>query len=162
MHAGLGTQLRHLLDLLDGAVEQAYAEAGLSYYRPRYTPVMRVLIDRAACTVGEIASEAGITQPAATQTVAQMVKEGLVTARPGLEDARQRVVRLTRKGRELAPRLSACWADVEAAAAALDADLSAPLSRALGEAIAALEAKPFGRRIAEARGRPDQKEAACP
>ena len=43
MKPGLGTQLRHLLELLDGAVEEAYALAGMRY-RPRYTPVMRALI----------------------------------------------------------------------------------------------------------------------
>ena len=31
MKQGLGTQLRHLIELLDGAVQQAYADAGLDY-----------------------------------------------------------------------------------------------------------------------------------
>jgi DNA-binding MarR family transcriptional regulator len=75
--AGLGTQLRHLIELLDGAVGAAYEEAGLDYH-PRYTPIMRALIDKEALTLGEIASRAGITQPAATQTVGLMAREGLV------------------------------------------------------------------------------------
>ena len=74
MKQGLGTQLRHLIELLDGAVEASYVEAGLNY-RPRYTPVMRALAANEALTIGEIAAQAGITQPAATQTVAVMVKE---------------------------------------------------------------------------------------
>lgn len=149
MEQGLGTQLRHLLDLLDGAVDDAYAQAGLDF-RPRYTPVFRALLGDEAATVGRIAEIAGITQPAVTQTLALMVRDGLVTSEPGPTDARQRVVRLTDQGRALAPRVQACWRATAAAAAALDAELSAPLSVVLGEAIAALEAEPFSRRIARA------------
>jgi DNA-binding MarR family transcriptional regulator len=150
--AGLGTQLRHLIELLDGAVGAAYEEAGLAY-RPRYTPVMRALIDKDALTVGEIAARAAITQPAATQTVALMVKEGLLVTGAGPRDARQKVVRLSEQGQALLPKLRICWAATAAAASGLDAELSNPLSRLLDEAIGALEAKPFGERIREERAR---------
>ena len=80
MKPGLGTQLRHLLELLDGAVQAAYVEAGIAT-RPRYTPVFKALAEEEPCTLGQIASAAGITQPAATQTIALMVKDGLVTAK---------------------------------------------------------------------------------
>src|SRR6476469_5754476 len=104
MKQGLGTQLRHLTELLDGAVQQAYADAGLDY-RPRYTPVMRVLAQQESATIGQLAELAGITQPAATQTVALMKKEGLLQVAPGGEDGRQRVVRLSPRGTELLPQL---------------------------------------------------------
>jgi DNA-binding MarR family transcriptional regulator len=149
MKQGLGTQLRHLIDLLDGDVANAYEEAGLAY-RPRYTPVMRVLQQNGSATIGELAEAAGITQPAATQTVALMRKEGLVAVVAG-EDGRRRVVALTKNGIALMPRLTACWAATAHAAASLDADLAYPLSQCLSDAIAALDAKPFGARIREAR-----------
>ena len=38
MKQGLGTQLRYLIEVLDGDVAQTYADAGLDY-RPRYTPL---------------------------------------------------------------------------------------------------------------------------
>ncbi|WNG36744.1 MarR family transcriptional regulator [Archangium violaceum] len=149
MRRGLGTQLRHLLELLDGAVAQAYEDAGLDY-RPRYTPVMRVLQQHDSASIGQIAAAAGITQPAATQTVALMKKEGLVSVEPG-EDGRQRLVCLTRRGRDLLPGLEACWAATRAAADNLDAELPFPLSQCLADAIDALETKSFGERIREAR-----------
>ncbi|WP_296948165.1 MarR family winged helix-turn-helix transcriptional regulator [uncultured Massilia sp.] len=150
MKAGLGTQLRHLVELLDGAVDAAYAEAGLDY-RPRYTPVMRTLVAQEPLTIGEIAARAGITQPAATQTVSLMVKEGLLVVTPGARDARQKMVRLSAQGREMLPRIQACWAATKAAADGLDAELPYALSQALAEAIRALEARPFGARIRAAR-----------
>lgn len=150
MKQGLGTQLRHLIELLDGAVAASYEAEGLDY-RPRYTPVMRALAAQEPCTVGRIAQMAGITQPAATQTVAVMLKHGLVTTMPCPTDARQKHVCLSEQGRALLPRLQRCWSATGAAAASLDADLTHPLSSILAQAIVALEQRPFGDRIRAAR-----------
>lgn len=150
MKQGLGTQLRHLIELLDGAVEAAYVEAGLNY-RPRYTPVMRALANTEALTIGEIAAQAGITQPAATQTVAVMVKEGLLVTSAGKQDGRQKMVRLSEAGREMLPRLQQCWDATAQAAASLDAQLPYPLSRTLANAIEALKTESFGERIRAAQ-----------
>ncbi|MDB5934880.1 MAG: MarR family transcriptional regulator [Massilia sp.] len=148
MKRSLGTQLRHLVELLDGAVGAAYEEAGLAY-RPRYTPVMRALMEQDSATIGHIAQAAGITQPAATQTVALMVKEGLVTVAAGTVDARQRLIRLSPQGKALLPKLLACWQATAAAASSLEAECA--LSSTVEAAIKALEAKPYGERIREAR-----------
>lgn len=150
MQQGLGTQLRHLIELLDGAVQQAYADAGLDY-RPRYTPVMRALADGQACSVSQIAASAGITQPAATQTVALMLKEGWLEAQASRSDGRQKLVRLSAQGRRLLPQLQACWRATAAAAHSLDQDLPHPLSATLAQAIAALERQSFGDRIRQAK-----------
>ncbi|MCP3063800.1 MarR family transcriptional regulator [Myxococcus sp. K38C18041901] len=157
MERGLGTRLRHLLELLDGAVGAEY-EADGHTYRPRYTPVMRALLAREPSTLGQIAQAAGITQPAATQTVTLMVQEGLLSSEPGPSDARQRSIRLTEAGRALVPWLQVRWAATADAAARLDEELPAPLSEVLDAAIRALEAKPFGARIAESRERLEKSQ----
>ncbi|WP_229417209.1 MarR family winged helix-turn-helix transcriptional regulator [Massilia sp. Root418] len=147
--------MRHLIDLLDGAVGAAYEEAGLDY-RPRYTPVMRALMQGEARTIGQIADSAGITQPAATQTIALMLKAGLIVSQPGALDGRQKMISLSAQGQALLPQLQQCWQATAAAARSLDADLPYPLSDALAEAIAALERQPFGARIRAARSGPRQ------
>ena len=149
MKQGLGTQLRHLIELLDGAVQQSYTDAGLNY-RPRYTPVMRVLAQRHSATIGQLAELAGITQPAVTQTVALMKKEGLLVVAAGGEDGRQRVVRLSAEGEALLPRVQACWRATKSAADSLDAEMASPLSECLAQAIAVLEKRSFGERIRDA------------
>ena len=146
MKQGLGTQLRHLIELLDGAVQQSYVDAGLEY-RPRYTPVMRALAQRKSATIGELAELAGITQPAATQTVALMKKEGLLLVAAGGADGRQRLVRLSPQGEAMLPHLEACWQATKRAADSLDAELPFPLSECLAQAIAVLEQRSFGERI---------------
>ena len=150
MKQGLGTQLRHLIELLDGAVQQSYVDAGLEY-RPRYTPVMRALAQQQSATVGQLAELAGITQPAATQTVALMKKEGLVQVDASGRDGRQRLVQLSRKGEAMLPRLQECWQATKRAADSLDADMEFALSESLAQAIAVLERRSFGDRIRDAR-----------
>lgn len=150
MKQGLGTQMRHLVELLDGAVEQSYVEAGLAY-RPRYTPVMRALLASAPSSIGEIAAHAGITQPAATQTVALMIKEGLLVASVGKQDGRQKMISLSDAGRAMLPRLQQCWQATAAAADSLDAQLPYPLSETLANAIEALKTESFSERIRKAR-----------
>lgn len=145
-----GTQLRHLIELLDGAVSAAYDKAGLDY-RPRYTPVMRSLMAHEPATIGAIAEAAGITQPAATQTIALMIKDGLISSESGARDGRQKMIRLTPQGRALIPQLEQCWKATAKAAAALEAELPYSLNAVLASAIAALEAKSFGQRIDDAR-----------
>ena len=149
MKPTLGTQLRNLLELLDGAVEQSYVDTGLSF-RPRYTPVTKALMAQEPLTIGDIADVAHITQPAATQTIALMIKEGIVTAEAG-SDGRQRLIRFATAGRDLLPGIQACWQATALAAATLDDDLGMSFSGVLDKLTAALEAKPFGERIAAAR-----------
>jgi hypothetical protein len=73
--SSLGTLLRHLVETLDGAVEEAYARAGLDY-RPRYTPVVRTLVEPGPSSIRTIATRAGTTHSAASQTVSQMTRQG--------------------------------------------------------------------------------------
>lgn len=153
MKRTLGTQLRHLIEQLDGAVQQSYDEVGLDY-RARYTPVMRVLIERGVASVGEVAQAAGISQPAATQTIALMVATGIASTEFAEDDGRRRVVRLTEKGRAMVPRLQRRWRATACAADSLDRELSVPLGQILEEALAALDRLPYGERIRRAAEEP--------
>lgn len=145
----LGTRLRHLLDLLDGDVAAVYADLGLNGFRPRFTPVVRVLASTGPHSIRDLAQATGVTHSAASQTVAQMAKADLVTLGPG-QDGRQRIVRLTAKAEALLPVLDAEWAATTAAATEFEAELSFPLSRLVDEALEALRRRPMRQRIAEA------------
>ena len=145
---GLGTLLRYLLELLDGDLERIYRESGLNY-RPRYTPVLRVLIGAGPSSIQDIAAEALTTHSAASQTVSQMVKDGLVCIESG-QDGRQRIVHLTPLTKKMLPKLRRQWAATALAASELNAELSAPLDQILIEAVDALKRRPFAQRIAQA------------
>ena len=144
----LGTLVRHLLEQLDGDLEAVYAASGLAW-RPRYTPVLRVLMRLGPVSIKVLAQEIGITHSAASQTVTQMATQRLLALKPGA-DARERIVVLSAKAKRMVPALQRQWAATNAAAAQLDAELSVPLSGVLAEAIAALKQQPFADRIAAA------------
>lgn len=144
----LGTLLRHLIELLDRDVEAAYEAAGLNW-RPRYTPILRALLSHGPASIRLLSREIGITHSAVSQTVSQMVKDGLVELKPGA-DARERIVVLTGQTEAMVPALRRQWAATNAAANELDAALSAPLSQVAAEAIEALTQRPFGERIRQA------------
>lgn len=151
----LGTRLRHLLEVLDGDVAAAYPALGLGGgFRPRFTPVVRALAARAdagrgPASIRDLADTLGVTHSAASQTVAQMVRQGLVVTEPGA-DARRRIVRLTAKAEALLPALEREWAATVTAVTAFEAELAYPLSRLVEEALAALERTPLRDRIAAA------------
>lgn len=146
--------------MLDGAVEQAYARSGLNY-RPRYTPIMRALLDLGPASIRAISLRAGITHSAVSQTVSQMAKHGLVRLKPG-GDARERIVVFTRAAEAMVPALQRQWQATNAAAQALDDELSSPLTALLRETVAALERQSFAERIeaSAARLQRDNKKAS--
>ena len=141
----LGTLLRHLIDLLDGAVQEVYDDAGLEY-RPRYTPVVAALEAIGPSSIRAIADHAGMTHSAVSQTVAQMARAGLIELIAG-RDARERVATPSATLTEMMPALRRLWNATARAARELDDELACPLSGAALEAIRVLETRPFGDRI---------------
>ena len=131
----LGTRLRHLVDTLERDVAAVYAEElGLPGFRPRYTPIMLLLADSGPLAIRDIAAAIGVTHSAASQTVAQLVRDGYVVLAPGA-DSRQRLATLSAGGAGLVPVLRREHRATSAAAA----ELSASLSAVIDEVFAALE-----------------------
>jgi DNA-binding MarR family transcriptional regulator len=145
---GLGTLLRHVLEVTEADVAAFLEDIGLEDYRPRFTPVVRAIVARGPLSIRDLAQEVGVTHSAASQTVAQMVRRDLVSLEPGT-DARQRIVSLTEKTRGLLPTLEAEWAATSAAAERLEAELPYSLRDVLLAVVEALERKPYRQRIAE-------------
>jgi DNA-binding MarR family transcriptional regulator len=154
----LGTLLRHLTELLDGAVEDSYRAEGLDY-RPRFTPVIRVLLASGPSSIRTIADYAGISHSAVSQTVSQMVLQKWVKYGQG-GDGRERIVSLTTSAKRKIDSLERCWAATSIAAADLDRSLSVPLSRVLHEAIEALDQRPFSTRLQSANATLKKREKA--
>jgi MarR family transcriptional regulator, organic hydroperoxide resistance regulator len=139
---GLGTRLRQLVALLDGAVEKIYREHGLDF-RPRFYPYFRLLLERHELSVGQFADELGLTQPAITQTLIVMRKAGLVE-QAAARDKRESRYTLTNKSRAMLPELQAIWAAVAAAADALERTMTTPLRSTIDGALSQLALEPFG------------------
>jgi DNA-binding MarR family transcriptional regulator len=144
----LGTLMRHVHELMDGAVAGIYAEHGLPDYRPRYSPVVRTLVARGPLAIRDLAKEIGVTHSAASQTVVQMRRSGFVTLEKGT-DARHRIVHLTDRARAALPLIEAEWAATERAVRELDAELPVPLEQLMTATLQALERRNFRERIGD-------------
>jgi DNA-binding MarR family transcriptional regulator len=138
--AGLGTLLRLLVTRLDEDVQRVYDSHDLPF-RPRFYPLVERLREGPA-GVSDLARAARVSQPAATQTLTELRKRGLVALDAG-KDRRERLARLTPQGEKLAARLAPIWAAAARAAAALEPGLAEALARAL----AALDRQSFAARI---------------
>jgi DNA-binding MarR family transcriptional regulator len=142
---GLGTRLRKLVEALDGDVQQLYDELG-SAFRPRFFPIVQKLRRDGPAGVSEIAGAAGVSQPAATQTLREMETAGLIAFEIGA-DRRKRLAAISAEGERRAAALDPVWKAVEQAHAALEAELGNRLSTVVDQALAALDREPFAARI---------------
>jgi DNA-binding MarR family transcriptional regulator len=145
----LGTRLRHLLEVLDGDISAVYADLGLAEIRPRFVAYVRTVAAAGPSSIRHLAAAIGVTHSAASQTVAQMARHGLVTLSPGA-DARQRIVHLTPKAAALLPVIDAEYTATATATAELESELSAPLSVVVEEFFAALSRRSMRDRIVAA------------
>lgn len=145
----LGTLLRHVLEKVDGDVAAVYRERDLPEYRPRFSPLVRVLVAHGPMSIRGLSEHVGVTHSAASQTVAAMRRAEFVRMSAGA-DARQRIVELTPHTKELLPLIESEWNATTAAIRELDAELPMPLAELLTLADAALRERPFRQRIAEA------------
>jgi DNA-binding MarR family transcriptional regulator len=153
MHAAeLMSTLKRLHEAIEADLQQAWHEAGLDDYKPRYQPVIDVLRAQQPCSIKRIAQALGATHSAISQTVAEMERRELVqrVADKGT-DGRERRVALTRKAALLLRRLDIYAAATQAAVAALDQELPRPLGKLATEALQALQKKPLRQRIAHAQ-----------
>lgn len=150
--SSLGTRLRALLAMLDGDVETLYTRLDTPF-RPRFYPVVSHLLAAGSATVGELACAARVSQPAITQTLAEMEKLGLVDVSVA-DDRRARTITLSQAGEATARQLVPLWLAVDAAADELDRELPYALSAILAAATEALGKERFLDRI-ERHGRRD-------
>ena len=89
--------------LLTQAYHPLLGEYGLTY--PQYL-VLLVLWEKDAQPVNDIAKRLLLETNTVTPLLKRMEAEGIVTRSKGKEDARQMIVRLTKKGRDLHKKLT--------------------------------------------------------
>ena len=89
--------------LLTQAYHPMLSEHGLTY--PQYL-VLLVLWEKDAQPVNDIAKRLYLETNTVTPLLQRMEKEGILTRAKGMQDARQMIVSLTRKGKDLQKKLA--------------------------------------------------------
>ena len=70
----IGTRLKQVQDLLDGGLAELYSDLGLPGFRPRYTPVLKVLEAQDGQPIRDLATAVGVSHSAMSQTVVDFYK----------------------------------------------------------------------------------------
>ena len=117
--AAIGARLRRLSERIDREAAQFYAEQGVEFEQ-RWYGTLNLLDQFGSLTVGELAEALGISHVSVSQTRDSLHKAGFVETTADPEDARRRMLRLSKKGRTLVNRLRPTWTALSAAAEALD------------------------------------------
>ncbi len=109
---GLGTRMRRLIETLTNGMEKVYAEAGIEF-RTGHFYALYAIVERGPLTINEIASLAGFSHSAVSQTIKKLVGLGIFETR-ATDDGRQKRVHLTDHGVRVVEKLKPTWMAVEA------------------------------------------------
>ena len=126
--------------LLTQAYHPLLSKHGLTY--PQYL-VLLVLWEKDAQPVNDIARRLLLETNTVTPLLQRMEKEGILVRRKGEKDARQMIVSLTRKGRELQDKLSDVPYEIGGAVTcdSVNAETAADVFRTLDDIIDKLNRK---------------------
>jgi len=138
--------LRVLMAAMDRDIAALYDDAGITGFRPRFSPALLELARRGPLTIRQLADAVEVTHSAMSQTVAAMRTAGLVTSSP-TDDGRTRAVKLTRKARDLMPFVEAEWRATEHSVVELEAEIPYALTRVVGDINQALAREPWSDRL---------------
>ncbi len=108
------SRLKRLRDSLITDASKVYSSQNINF-EPRWFTIFYLLKDNSPMAIGEIAASLGITQPAVSQLADIMLKKGLLAIHKDKNDTRKRLIGLTHKGKELAPKLQPIWDDIQKA-----------------------------------------------
>jgi len=131
----LGTRMKRIGERLQASTQKVIDGFAVPVQAGQW-PFLAALDTLGAVTVGELAEAIGITQPGATRTVAQLVRQGLVNVEQAADDQRRRIVSLSKEGRRL---VAAAKLDIWPSVSDAVADLCDPLDGPLLQQLAALE-----------------------
>jgi DNA-binding MarR family transcriptional regulator len=149
----LGTRLKRIGERLQGDTQRIIDSRGAAIQASHY-PFLAALDRLGPLTIGELAEAVGITQPGATRAIALLVRHGMLRARPGRDDQRQRIVTLTPKGRrQVEIGKAEVWPKIEAAVVDLCRGLSGPLLDQLAAIEDGLTERPLDRRTSAGKRR---------
>lgn len=104
----LGSRLKALSEQLYGLADRVYDRLGLPF-EGRWFPLLRLLNDRGAQTVGEIALAIGQSHSAVSQLADKLVRLGWLHSESAAADRRQRRLALSAQALEALRRVRPAW-----------------------------------------------------
>ncbi len=145
----IGSRLRRMSGIFTDEARLVFSLYGVDL-DPKWFPVFYVLARRPeGLSTTEIAQESGHSHASVSQIVKAMSAGGLVSTSRTAEDARVNLIRLSDRGRAIAPRLTEQCSDVGEAIDEMLAEAHSDLWHALAEVEHLLQEKPLYQRVKE-------------
>lgn len=102
------TRIKLLTDRLIQNAAKVYKSLDIDF-EPRWFSIFYLLNIKSPLSITDISSKLGISQPAVTQIADILTKKGYVTHAKDKNDTRKRMLVLSKKAKELIPKLESVW-----------------------------------------------------
>ena len=153
----LGSRIKNLSEHLMKDVSRIYKDQGLDF-EPRWFTFFQLVLQKKEVSVTEIARELNQTHPAAVQVINNLEKKKLITSRKDKKDQRKRLIRLTKKGKQLAEELGPVWEAIHHSAREILAESDPELIDHIARVEEAIKQKSTYQRVTERLNRRDENE----
>jgi DNA-binding MarR family transcriptional regulator len=81
-------------------------------FEPRFFPLFYCLSQKGEVSIMELAENLNVSHPAVIQIAKDLEKKGLIISKKSAEDARKRNLKLSKKGKNLLPKLQKIWSEI--------------------------------------------------
>ena len=120
----LATRMKRLAERMQADALKIFERNGFGEITPAHMPILCALAEEDGLSVSEVVLRLGISHPAVTRSLSGMQAEDLVVLSPSPDDQRQKIARLSAKGRALVAIIRpTAWREITEAAADICADL---------------------------------------
>lgn len=144
----IGSRLKHLTELLMKDLAVVYRELDFEF-EPRWFTFIHLLSTKQKLPLTVIAQQLNQTHVAANQVANALEKKKLIESIKDKRDQRKRILKLSRKGKNLVKELAPVWKAVEDAVNELLSESGSDLFPAIQKLEKAIEQKPMQARIKE-------------
>jgi DNA-binding MarR family transcriptional regulator len=107
----IGSRLKRMSDYIMRAGAEFYRSNGIEF-EPKWFPLYYLLSQEKELGIMDIAQKLNISHPAVIQLAKELEKKGWITSTNSKEDARKRLLKLSKKGLSMLPQLQLIWNDI--------------------------------------------------
>jgi DNA-binding MarR family transcriptional regulator len=108
-----GSRLKRMSEIGMQSVQDVYVLYGVDFETKDF-PLFYYLSQKGEASIMEISEVLKVTHPAVIQTAKGLEKKGLIISKKSAEDARKRNLKLSKKGKNLLPKLEKIWTEIKA------------------------------------------------
>lgn len=108
----IASRLKRLSDIIMQAATDVYVHHQIDF-EPRCFPLFYFLMQNEEASIMEISEQLKLSHPAIILIAKVLEKKGLIVSAKSKDDGRKRLLKLTKKGHDLVPKLQQVWVQLK-------------------------------------------------